>query len=67
MLEGFAAYVLNTKRAITFVLTAFACGLGFMSQTDFIARHIPDYGKIICFAGMFACFVAIQFARRLPD
>ena len=67
MLEGFAAYVLNPRRAITFVLTAAACGLGFLSQTDLVAQHLPDYGKIICFAGMFACFGGIQLARRLPD
>jgi hypothetical protein len=67
MLEGFAAYVLNPKRAVTFVLTVLACGLGFMSQTDFIAQQLPGYGKIVCFAGMFACFGAIQLARKLPD
>jgi len=67
MLDNFFAYVLNPRRAITFALTAVACMLGFVAQTDFIAQSFPNYGKIACFGGMFACFGGIQLARRLPD
>ncbi|MBX3548803.1 MAG: hypothetical protein KF748_06560 [Xanthobacteraceae bacterium] len=66
-MRDYISSLLRPKKIVNAALFMLAIGFAYAGHSLTILHRFPEYGRIVCYAGVFLCLGASALTKYLPD